>query len=179
MDDTVEIMRALNIYALGVDTQRWDLFDQVFTKDLEVTSPPAMRWTGLEDFKHGFAVLHAPLEASMHVMTNHMVVPNGDRARSLCYGQWRLIRKPESGGRDYWEGGGWYEDEWVRTPEGWRSKKRAIRITWWDGNPLAVPPVPTGPGWSEGMEEDHMSLCARRKAGLLPIVEELLALRKR
>ncbi|MET0373019.1 MAG: nuclear transport factor 2 family protein, partial [Rhizorhabdus sp.] len=35
-------------YALAVDSQRWDLFDQVFTSDADVDFGSSGHWTNLE-----------------------------------------------------------------------------------------------------------------------------------
>jgi hypothetical protein len=68
-------------------------------------------------------------------MANYLVNIAGDTAQTFTYGLWRLIRKGVEGG-DAWEGSGWYDDELVRSEDGWLIKCRTCRIVWWSGNPL-------------------------------------------
>jgi hypothetical protein len=35
VQDELEIQRVVNLYGFAVDTQAWDLFDQVFTADVD------------------------------------------------------------------------------------------------------------------------------------------------
>ncbi len=178
MDDVTQIIQNLNIYALGVDTQRWELFDLVFAQDCEVNSPPGLHWTDLKSFKADFDFIHRPLEQTMHRMTNHIVFVNGDSADSVCYGRQRLMRHTNLGGDDFWEGAGWYEDHHIRTKDGWRIKKRTIYVSWWEGNPLMLPPMPThSPGWKEGMDQDRATLYGYGQKGRVPVVEKLLCKR--
>jgi 3-phenylpropionate/cinnamic acid dioxygenase small subunit len=132
--DKENIIDLLNLYAVAIDTTRWDLFDAIFTFDVKVDFGPTMQWSGLETFKTAFAGFHDPFEATQHALTNHQVIVDGDEANSLCYGNWRLIRHVPGGG-DLWEGTGWYDDVLVRTSKGWRIKDRLCRTIWWTGNP--------------------------------------------
>jgi SnoaL-like domain len=141
-DDRNEIIDVLNLYALAVDSQQWDLFDLVFTSDVVAEYTGGLLYENLEEFKAGFAVIHDPLEGSLHVMTNHQVRIDGDSANSLVYGHYRLIRNLPPGGGDCWEAGGWYDDHLVRTPAGWRIKRRRNRNSWWAGNPFVLAPEP-------------------------------------
>ena len=67
------------------------------------------------------------------MMANHQVVIDGDRAHSLTYGSWRLVRKAAPVD-PLWDGTGWYDDEWARTHAGWRILKRVCRLFWVTGN---------------------------------------------
>lgn len=131
-----EIVDKLNLYALAVDTQRWDLFDRVFTEHCGVDFGTNSRWTERERFKADFAAYHAPFDATQHVMSNHQVSFEGEHAWSLVYGNWRLVRHAASASGEgaLWEGSGWYDDHWVRTHGGWRIQKRVCRVIWSTGN---------------------------------------------
>jgi 3-phenylpropionate/cinnamic acid dioxygenase small subunit len=136
-----EIIQLLNLYALAVDTQRWDLFDRVFTEYVDADFGPGVHWTSLAQFKADFAAFHAPFDATQHVMTNHLVTEDGDVAHALTYGSWRLIRHAVDGG-SLWDGTGWYDDELVRTHLGWRIRKRVCRVVWFTGNPRVKDTLP-------------------------------------
>jgi uncharacterized protein (TIGR02246 family) len=54
---------------------------------------------------------------------NHVVTLEGDRARGTAY----LDLKATVDGRAM-EGWGWYDDEYVRTPGGWRFARRKLQL---------------------------------------------------
>jgi len=131
-DDRTEIVDLINLYALAVDTQKWDLFRRVFTPDVDAEFGSGSHWKDLDSFIRDFGAFHDPFDATQHTMSNHQVVVDGDRANALTYGHWRLIRDVPGG--NMWEGAGWYDDELVRTGAGWRINKRVCRVIWWGGN---------------------------------------------
>lgn len=137
--DVAAIIRTLNLYALAMDTQRWDLFDQIFTPDVDADYTDPAHWRDLESFRRDFAAYHAPFDSTQHTMTNHLVQVSGDTADAFVYGSWLLIRRGTQGG-DHWQGVGWYDDTLVRTADGWRIKRRACRVTWSGGNPRVNQP---------------------------------------
>jgi hypothetical protein len=139
--DREEIINIINLYGLAVDTQRWELFDRIFTADVDADYSEPAHWRDLETFKRDFAAYHDPFDGTQHVMTNHLVNVDGDEAQAITYGHWRLLRE-EAGGGGMWEGNGWYDDVLVRTRNGWRISQRACRIIWWGGNPLVNETTP-------------------------------------
>jgi hypothetical protein len=162
MTDHDNAIRAvLNLYALAVDTQRWDLFDRIFVPDADSDYGGTAHWRDLETLKRDFAVFHDPFEATQHTMTNQLVSVDGNHACSLTYGHWRLIRPMPTGG-NMWEGTGWYDDRLARTPDGWRITHRTCRVMWWAGNGHVRETIP-------GMtfEQDLASLRRDADAGRL------------
>jgi hypothetical protein len=133
-DDFGTVSRLVNLYAFAVDTQKWDLFDEVFTKDVVADFDSLVRWTDLASWKRDFEVHHRTLDATQHTMSNIVWERQGDLIRAVTYGHWRLIRWGFEGG-DMWEGCGWYDDEFVELDDGWRIKTRICKIIWWGGNP--------------------------------------------
>ncbi len=132
--DIAAITQLVNLYGLAVDSQRWELFDRIFTADVDADYGPTSHWTDRERFKDDFAAFHAPFDSTQHTMSSHVVHIDGGRAFSFCNGGWRLLRAA-AGGDPLWDGTGWYDDALVRTPDGWRIARRVCRITWWTGNP--------------------------------------------
>jgi len=141
VQDESEIIRAVNLYGFAVDTQAWDLFDQVFTENVDADYSETSHWHDLATFKSDFEGYHDAFDGTQHTMMSHLVNVNGDRANAMTYATWRLIRLGLAGG-DFWEGTGWYDDELVRTGQGWRISTRVCRIIWWGGNPLVNETVP-------------------------------------
>lgn len=128
-DDILDIITKLNLYGVAVDSQRWELFDRIFDERVHVDIGGSAQWPDRATYKSIFAKMHDDLLTSQHAMSNHLVDVDGDRATSLTYGQWYLLRP----GDVEWRGGGWYDDSWVRTADGWRIVTRVNRITWFRG----------------------------------------------
>lgn len=140
--DKAEIIETLNLYAFALDSHQFDLFDRVFTEDVRAEFGPAGAvWSGLANLKRTFAEFHDTLTNHMHQMIGHNVHVNGDKANSFTYGNWLLVRDGAEGGST-WLGAGWYDDELVRTPSGWRIRDRIAKLVSWTGNPLVPVPVP-------------------------------------
>lgn len=135
------IIKILNRYGIAMDTRRWDLFDTIFTSDVELEYPRA-GWRDLATFKTDFALAHERFDATQHAMMNHLVEVDGDTASAFTYCAWRLICRGTTDddvlGNNSVEGTAWYDDSLILTADGWRIKRRACRILWADGNPAAT-----------------------------------------
>lgn len=140
MADREDIVELLNLYGFAMDTRRWDLFDRIFTADVDADYGPTSSWTDRARFKADFGSFHELFDATQHMMTNHLVKVAGDRASAHTYGSWRLIRHA-AGDPPVWDGTGYYDDALVRTPEGWRIEKRTCRVVFWTGNPRVQTPM--------------------------------------
>ncbi|MDR2858361.1 MAG: nuclear transport factor 2 family protein [Novosphingobium sp.] len=140
MADREDIIELINLYGFAMDTQRWDLFDRIFTGDCDADYGTTSHWTSRAQFKADFGAFHEMFDATQHVMTNHLVKVAGDRASSHTYGAWRLILHA-AGDPPVWDGTGYYDDRWVRTPQGWRIAGRVCRVVFWTGNPRVQTPM--------------------------------------
>jgi hypothetical protein len=139
-DDKTEILEILNLYGFALDAHQWQLFDRIFTQDVIAEFGPAGHaWIGLADFKRSFAEFHERLDSHQHTMMGQVVHVDGDRANAFSYGNWLLRREAAEGGPT-WLGTGWYDDELVRTDEGWRIARRVCRLQSWTGNPSVPEP---------------------------------------
>lgn len=139
--DTAAIIQLVNLYGFAVDSQRWDLFDRIFTVGVEADFSETAHWRDRESFKRDFGAFHAPFDSTQHCMMNHLVDVEGDTAHAFTYGTWRLVRKATDG-NPLWDGSGWYDDALVRTDTGWRIRHRVCRIVWWVGNPQVNETIP-------------------------------------
>jgi hypothetical protein len=99
--------------------------------------PVAVRAEGREEIRKLFAAF-ASLPMAYHAVTQPMIEIHGDRAT----GHWHLIAAGLSPSGDSSLALGGYEDEYVRTPEGWRIK--SMRVIW---GPRTVLPV----GWKNAV----------------------------
>lgn len=131
-------------YCWALDEHRWDGLDTVFTEDAtaELGSPLL---TGREEIKRRVEAALSPLDDSQHMVTNHVVIFTrhdggaGDTATSRCYLQAQHVRRRLEGGSNFVIGGR-YEDEAVRTPQGWRLRHRRLIVMWREGNPAVLHP---------------------------------------
>jgi hypothetical protein len=141
VQDKVEIIDIINLYGVALDAHAWDLLDDVFTEDVHAEFGPAGAvWKSVGKLKFAFKDFHETLTNHMHTMTGTCVHVDGDKAYALTYGDWLLSRDAAEGGPD-WVGRGWYDDELVRTGQGWRISKRVCRLISWTGNPLVPEPA--------------------------------------
>ena len=97
--DILAITQLVNLYGLAVDSQRWKMFDRIFTADVDADYGATSHWADREQLKAD--VVHV----------------DGDRAHSFCNGGWRLVRGAADGD-PRWDGTGWYDDTLMRTPSG-------------------------------------------------------------
>lgn len=142
--DADTILTLVHLYALAIDTQQWDLFDEVFTPDVIADYGEGAVWTGRDTFKQIFAVIHAVYSGTQHTMSNTLWDLQGNEGWAMTYGHFRLI-KPGTPGGDFWEGQGYYDDRLVKVHGKWRIQHRINRITWSGGNPKVLETTPGVP----------------------------------
>jgi hypothetical protein len=154
-----EIINTVNLYTVAVDSQTWDLFDQVFTADVRADFGGPAQWHDRASFKRDFAAVHAPFKATQHTTSNHRVLIDGDRGCCLSYVRAIFIREVADGGHLF-EAAGWYDDLLERKSDGWRIKQRINRTFWSGGNPLVLQTVP-----GITVELQHFALKDEARAG--------------
>jgi hypothetical protein len=133
--DKQAITEVVNLYSVAIDSHSWDLFDAIFTADVELDYCHVLGWSDLASFKRDFAAMHEPTVGHQHFLGVPQIVVEGDRAWALTYGRFNLFRaSPATEPDDMSQGGAWYDDELVRTPAGWRIRKRVARNFWWQGS---------------------------------------------
>jgi SnoaL-like domain len=163
-----EIINTVNLYTVAVDSQTWDLFDQVFTADIRADFGGPAQWHDRASFKRDFAAVHAPFKATQHTTSNHRVLVDGDRGYCLSYVRAMFIRAVPEGGHSF-EAAGWYDDELVRMSGGWRITRRTNRTFWSGGNPLVLQTVP-----GITVELQHFALRDEAAAGRVAFLNALV-----
>ena len=132
-----QIIDLTHRYTWAIDTRTWSDLDEVFTVDATALLPTPLE--SREAIKRRVQRVLDPLDASQHIVTNHQVVVEGERASCRCQLQAQHVRTGPSGPEQYLVGG-YYADQLVRTPDGWRIVHRELKITWTDGDPSVVRP---------------------------------------
>ncbi len=123
ISDRLEIQQLLIDYSTAIDQRRFDDLDRVFTPDayidyrvmggIDGTYPAVKAW--LAQVLPNFPVY-------AHMLGNFDVRISGDTAssRTICFNP--MVLGGDSGKVMFC--GLWYDDEFVRTPEGWRMTRR-------------------------------------------------------
>lgn len=136
--DRVAIADTVTRYFTAIDHRTFDLFEDVFTDDVDAVYEGVQVAGGLGrimDFcmgrsEHRFPLEIVDLEQSMHFMGNHAVTLHGDTADAETYALAHLIDHPPEGRRMRTRGLR-YVDELVRTSDGrWLISKRQHILDW-------------------------------------------------
>ena len=137
--DRAEIMQLTIDYCWALDTHDWDTLRRVFTPDV-VATLGGEEHIGVDAVIKKCSGSLSPLDDSQHRISNHQIHIDGDTATSRCYLHAQHIRAVENGSPLYVVAGR-YEDQLVRTAEGWRIAARSLIVMWTDGNLEVVRPT--------------------------------------
>jgi len=136
-NDRTQIVETIYCYATGVDTRDWALYRSIFTDEIEVDfssydgNPP--RRMRADDWVKGVAPLFEGLDATQHSMTNPRVKIEGDRATCVMYMQAVHFLANKAGDAEFTLGG-YYTDELVKAPSGWKLCGVKLTVLWSRGN---------------------------------------------
>lgn len=137
LEDHTTITRRVYEYAYGIDTRDWSLYRSIFVDEIEMDfssyngNPGATMKA--DDWVAGCKVLFTGLDATQHSMSNPLVDIDGDRARCRMYMQAEHFFSNPQGNRDF-AIGGYYDDQLVRTAEGWKIEAVTLNVLWSRGN---------------------------------------------
>ena len=122
-----EIAEVLVRYATGIDRRNWDVFRSCFTADCLAEYEGIGTWESADAITDFMATAHARMGHTMHRISNIAidVHANGDRAAARCYVDGILMAADEESGFNPM---GFYDDELVRTPDGWRIAHRTFTM---------------------------------------------------
>lgn len=137
-DDRFSIIAVLDRYSECLDQRDWAGLAAVFTDDVEFDFEA---WTekGLEPVSKQIRSYLDGCGPSQHLLGNYRIRLDGDRASSKCYCRVMHFGKAAHAGKTYET---WieYADELVRTPAGWRSRRRTGRAWMHQGDPSLLGP---------------------------------------
>lgn len=132
--DELDIVGATYRYCAAIDGRNWGDLARCFTPDATaVFGGLPGRHEGLAEIQMAISNSLEPLDASQHLVTNHLIELSGDAATSRCYVHAQHVRRGLEGGENFTLAGT-YEDQWQRTAEGWRICLRTLSVTWTQGN---------------------------------------------
>ena len=125
--DYIEIQQLAIRYSYGLDTKGDDgyLYADVFTADGEFIGKQVPLTQGREALARvARSVRKANSQYVRHFITNHVIEPSPEGATGKVY---LMVVDCEEGQPSSIYIGGHYEDVYVRTPDGWRIKRRDAR----------------------------------------------------
>ncbi|MFF9914341.1 nuclear transport factor 2 family protein [Streptomyces sp. NPDC013457] len=136
--DTADITRLFDRYLRSLDDG--GPFDDTwaaafFTEDA-TSSTPAGDTRGREAIAATVRTAMGLFDRTVHFGSNHLVEVDGDRA-TLLGNQLSTHVRADDGG--LFLSGGRTENEFVRTPDGWRLSRADLSIVWTQGNPPVLP----------------------------------------
>ena len=133
IQDRQEIIDLTIAYGWLLDHGPRERLDTVFTPDA-VANYMGDEFNSLAEIIEKVESALGPLTISQHLVSNQQVQLNGDTATCRCYLQAQHTLEGTEDGDNYIVAGR-YEDELIRTPDGWRITHRTLIGDWTDGNP--------------------------------------------
>jgi 3-phenylpropionate/cinnamic acid dioxygenase small subunit len=137
LQDKQEITEICYRYALSVDNRDWAGLANCFIAEAVAHYeglPDCPSYQAIEDTCRGALT---PLTASQHLIGNVVATVHVDTADCVCYFQAQHVKTGTEGGDNFIIAGR-YDDQLVRTPDGWRIRERRLQAMWTDGNPAVV-----------------------------------------
>ena len=131
LSDRAEIEATLVRYTRAIDTGDWDRLDTVFTPDarIDYTSTGGIAGAYAE-VKPWLAEMLPIFPRRMHTLGQLDISFDVDTATVAAYFH-NPMGMPQNEGPDHLvEFGGIYHHEFVRTPDGWRSRRLLEELVW-------------------------------------------------
>lgn len=135
--DRLAIAETASALGLLVDQRAWDQLQAIFSDPVEVdytslnggepvTVSPA-------DLIAGWRQILDHLDATQHLIANHLVTIDGENATCAANVQGTHMLANHSGG-PIWTVGGRYDISLIRLPVGWRISELTLTVQWATGN---------------------------------------------
>jgi hypothetical protein len=136
-DERIDVAETVYAYAAGVDGRDWGLYRSIFADEVEIDfsswdGSPARRMRA-DDWVAGVQPLFHGLDATQHSMSNPRVTIDGERATCVMYMQAVHVLANRGGDAEFTLGG-YYTDQLVKTPAGWRLCGVKLTVLWSRGN---------------------------------------------
>ena len=126
ISDRMEIQQLLVDYATAIDQRRFDDLDRLFTPDAYIDYREMGGIDGrFPDIKAWLEKVLPNFPAYYHLLGNFDIRVTGDTAtgRTMCFNPMKLSAEGAGGGQVLLCAL-WYDDEFIRTPDGWRMSRR-------------------------------------------------------
>jgi hypothetical protein len=124
ISDRLEIEQLLVRYCYAIDQRDWDVYRAVYTRDAVIDDVSAGPGNSVDDMVEFPSRALERVVLIQHAISTANIEIDGDSAsaRTICHCPVVLDRG--DGETQMFFQGLWYQDELVRTPDGWRISKR-------------------------------------------------------
>jgi ketosteroid isomerase-like protein len=128
-------------YCWTLDSRDWQALREVFLPDATAMLGASLgnEREGIDAIIERISTALQHLDSSQHLISNHQVSLDGDTATCRCYLQAQHVRKSAEAGPNFIVAGR-YQDQLVRTDQGWRISRRVLSVDWTEGNPRVPRP---------------------------------------
>ena len=137
--DRFAVIETLDRYAVALDTRDWSLLDRVFTPDATADYGD-YRCASRDKIRKLVQSMLGGCGPTQHLLGVYRIEIAGDEAKSTCSIRAHHVGLGAEAELQY-ECFGEYRDELVRTPEGWRIRQRAMRVSHETGTRVILKPA--------------------------------------
>jgi 3-phenylpropionate/cinnamic acid dioxygenase small subunit len=124
-DAKQDIAEVLVRYATGIDRRDWELFRTCFTADVHAEYEGIGTWDSVDAITEFMTASHADMGYTMHRLSNLAIGVDGDTATARSYVDGVLMAPDGESGLNPI---GFYDDDLVRTADGWRIAHRRFTM---------------------------------------------------
>lgn len=166
-NDVTSVIACTNLYAIALDSHRYDLFDRVFTEEVRSDFGGGAAFNGRAALVSAFKAIHEPFNSTQHIVSGHSVTVDGDAAFCLSYVN-AFFTRIIDGALCVFNSTGWYDDQLVRHADGWLIKDRVSRMVTATGDHRVMEAMP-------GVDVDFKlrSLAAEADAGAVQYLRQI------
>jgi len=120
--DERAISAVLIAYATGIDQRDWPLFHSLFTLDCDADYGSFGKWHGANAITDYMKHAHADLGATLHRISNIDIRSVNGGVQARCYVD--ALLSPMNEGGPLHRGIGYFDDQLIRTANGWQITRR-------------------------------------------------------
>lgn len=121
--DIIAINNLAHSYAQAISRGDISAAVQVYAPDAQLTTPAIEPVSGRDNIEAAIRHFTKDLGMIFHCVQNSLIEVNGDTAKA-CFQLSEWSRRTSDGSAFLWLG--FYDDDLVRLPEGWRFAKRSL-----------------------------------------------------
>lgn len=131
LTDRAQIHDLVLQYARTADTKDYEGYANLFSDDGRILWP--LGRIDKKDIARSISVILGPFERTHHLFANIGIEIEGDTARSNHYLQAVHVGSGADSG-DHADIGGWYNNHYRRTPDGWKIVSVELNFIWSGGS---------------------------------------------
>jgi 3-phenylpropionate/cinnamic acid dioxygenase small subunit len=127
ISDRLEIDQLLIRYCHAIDERDWHTYRSVYTEDAVIDDIGAGPGNTIDQMVEFLSQALENVVSIQHAISTSRVDIDGDVARAKTVCHCPVVLPTDNGETEMFFQGLWYEDELVRTQDGWKISKRAER----------------------------------------------------